>query len=68
MNDPVGPRGGTGDGVATVVFLEFCNKLRNNDPTILPKPGEPFRIRNLSENEEQWKSLMLSWKIPMSHS
>jgi Ran GTPase-activating protein (RanGAP) involved in mRNA processing and transport len=32
-------------------FLEFCEKVRNNDPSILPEPSEPLRIRYLSEKE-----------------
>jgi hypothetical protein len=32
-------------------FLEFCEKVRNNDPSILPEPSEPFQIRDLSEKE-----------------
>jgi hypothetical protein len=32
-------------------FLEFCTKVRNNDLSLLPAPGEPFRIDHLSENE-----------------
>jgi Ran GTPase-activating protein (RanGAP) involved in mRNA processing and transport len=33
-------------------FLEFCTKVRNNDPSILPKPGDPLIIRDqLSEKE-----------------
>jgi hypothetical protein len=32
-------------------FVEFCAKVRNNDPSILPRVGEPFKIRHLSENE-----------------
>jgi hypothetical protein len=41
-----------GDGVPlSSTFLEFCAKVRNNDPSILPPPGEPFRIRDLSERE-----------------
>jgi hypothetical protein len=56
MSDP-NDSTSTGDGDCvplSSIFLEFCNKLRNNDPTILPKPGEPFRmrIRDLSENEQ----------------
>jgi hypothetical protein len=41
------------DGTALLssAFLEFCVKVRNNDPFILPAPGEPLRIRRLSENE-----------------
>jgi hypothetical protein len=30
-------------------FLEFCAKVRNNDPSILPEPGQPLRIRRLSQ-------------------
>jgi hypothetical protein len=33
-------------------FLEFCVKVRNNDPSILPTLGEPFKIRPLSEKED----------------
>jgi Ran GTPase-activating protein (RanGAP) involved in mRNA processing and transport len=32
-------------------FLAFCAKVRNSDPSILPEPGQPLRIRNLSEND-----------------
>jgi hypothetical protein len=33
-------------------FLEFCAKVRNNDPSILPELGKPFNIRhNLDEKE-----------------
>jgi hypothetical protein len=32
-------------------FLDYCNTLRNNDPSILPEPGEPLWIRHLSEKE-----------------
>jgi Leucine-rich repeat (LRR) protein len=32
-------------------FLEFCAKVRNNDPSILPALGQPFDIRRLSERE-----------------
>jgi Leucine-rich repeat (LRR) protein len=34
------------------IFLEFCAKVRNSDPSILPAPGEPFTIRDLSEKED----------------
>jgi hypothetical protein len=35
-------------------FLKFCDKVRNNDPSILPELGndEPFKIGNLSEKED----------------
>jgi hypothetical protein len=40
------------DGVPlSSTFLEFCAKVRNNDPSILPEPGEPFQIRQLTEKE-----------------
>jgi hypothetical protein len=29
-------------------FLEFCAKVRNNDRSILPEPGEPLSIKSLS--------------------
>jgi Ran GTPase-activating protein (RanGAP) involved in mRNA processing and transport len=32
-------------------FLDFCAKVRKDDPSILPEPGEPFKIRHLSEKE-----------------
>jgi hypothetical protein len=41
-----------GDGVSlSPTFLQFCIKVRNNDPSILPEAGEPFRIRHSSERE-----------------
>jgi hypothetical protein len=41
-----------GDGVPlSFTFLKFCAKVRRDDPSILPEPGEPLRIRHLSENE-----------------
>jgi Ran GTPase-activating protein (RanGAP) involved in mRNA processing and transport len=33
-------------------FLEFCNKVRTDDPSILPEPDQPLRIRRLSEKED----------------
>jgi hypothetical protein len=33
-------------------FLEFCVKVRNNDPSILPELGKPFQIRYLYEKED----------------
>jgi hypothetical protein len=32
-------------------FLKFCAKVRRDDPSILPEPREPLRIRHLSQNE-----------------
>jgi hypothetical protein len=41
------------DGRASLssTFLEFCAKVRNNDLSILPEAGRPFRIRDLTEKE-----------------
>jgi hypothetical protein len=33
------------------IFLEFCTKVRNNDLSVLPAPGEPLRTRDMSERE-----------------
>jgi Ran GTPase-activating protein (RanGAP) involved in mRNA processing and transport len=33
-------------------FLDFCDKVRNNDRSILPEPGQPFGIGDLSERED----------------
>jgi hypothetical protein len=33
-------------------FLEFCAQVRNSDPSILPTPGEPYKIGNLSEKKD----------------
>jgi Ran GTPase-activating protein (RanGAP) involved in mRNA processing and transport len=43
----------TDDGRALLssTFLEFCAKVRSNDTSILPAPGNPLRIRHLSEKE-----------------
>jgi Leucine-rich repeat (LRR) protein len=32
-------------------FLDFCSKVRINDPSVLPALGEPFRIRHMCERE-----------------
>jgi hypothetical protein len=32
-------------------FLDFCSKVRNDDPSILPEPGKPFKIRPLNDKE-----------------
>jgi hypothetical protein len=43
------------DGSAPLssTFLEFCVKVRHSDPSILPPPGQPLKIReNLSERED----------------
>jgi Ran GTPase-activating protein (RanGAP) involved in mRNA processing and transport len=52
MSDP-NDSTGTGDGVPlSSTFLEFCAKVRNNDCSIPPEPGQPFRVRYLSEKED----------------
>jgi Ran GTPase-activating protein (RanGAP) involved in mRNA processing and transport len=52
MSDP-NDSTSTDDGVPlSSTFLEVCAKVRKDDPSILPEPGEPFKIRrNLSEKE-----------------
>jgi hypothetical protein len=41
------------DGRASLssTFLEFCAKVRKDDPSVLPEPGGLFKIRDLSERE-----------------
>jgi hypothetical protein len=38
--------------VLSSIFLEFCVKVRNDDPSILPEPGKPFKILHMSEKED----------------
>jgi Ran GTPase-activating protein (RanGAP) involved in mRNA processing and transport len=38
------------DGVSSN-FLEFCAKVRNNNHSIMPEPGEPIMIGHLSKKE-----------------
>jgi hypothetical protein len=42
-----------GRALLSSALIEFCVKVRNNDPSILPELGddEPLSIRRLSENE-----------------
>jgi hypothetical protein len=42
---------GTCRAMLSSTFLEFCAKVRSNDPSILPEFGEPFNIGHLSERE-----------------
>ncbi len=50
MSDPYESTS-TGDGVPfSSTFLEFCAKVRNSDPSILPGLGEPSRIGQPSNN------------------
>jgi hypothetical protein len=52
MSDP-NDSASTGDGVPlSSAFLEFCAKVRKDDPSILPEIGKPFKIRHLSEKED----------------
>jgi hypothetical protein len=46
------PNDSTGTVSLSSTFREFCRNVRNNDPSILPEPGEPLRIANLSEKED----------------
>jgi Ran GTPase-activating protein (RanGAP) involved in mRNA processing and transport len=51
-NDSTSQVTSTGDDVSlSSSFLDFRGKVRSNDPSILPLPGESFKIRNLSERE-----------------
>jgi hypothetical protein len=51
MSDP-NDSASTGNGVPlSSTFLEFCAKVRKDDPSVLMYPGEPFRISELSEKE-----------------
>jgi hypothetical protein len=40
-----------GRALLSSVFLEFCVKVRNDDPSILPELGKPLMILPLSEKE-----------------
>jgi hypothetical protein len=40
-----------GRAVLSSTFLEFCVKVRNNDPSFLPEAGKPLWIHQLSERE-----------------
>jgi hypothetical protein len=42
-----------GDSVPfSSAFLDFCGKVRNDDPSILPVSGMPFKIGFLREKED----------------
>jgi hypothetical protein len=51
MSEPNDPTSTDYIGPLSSTFLEFCAKLRSNDPSILPKPGKPLIILPLSEQE-----------------
>jgi Ran GTPase-activating protein (RanGAP) involved in mRNA processing and transport len=40
-----------GRALLSSTFLDFCSKVRNNDPSILPECGKPFKIRHMRERE-----------------
>jgi hypothetical protein len=49
-NDSTGTIGDS-RALLSSTFLDFCVKVRNNDPSILPEPGKPFKIRHMGERE-----------------
>jgi Ran GTPase-activating protein (RanGAP) involved in mRNA processing and transport len=52
MSDPNESAGTTGDGDSlSSSFLDFCGKVRGDDPSILPPKGNSFNISHLSEKE-----------------
>jgi hypothetical protein len=53
MSVSTGTTGIIDDGrdLLSSTFLEFCAKVRNNDPSILPAVDEPFKIRRMCERE-----------------
>jgi hypothetical protein len=51
MSDPY-DSASTDDSVSlSSTFFEFCAKVRKDDPSILPVPGQPLRFSHLSEKE-----------------
>jgi hypothetical protein len=44
MSDP-------NDAPLSPIFLDFCDKVRKSDPSILPEAGQPFNTDALSEKE-----------------
>jgi hypothetical protein len=52
MSDP-NDSTSTDDGVPlSSTFLDFCAKVRNNDLSILPEHGKPFKICHLLSEKE----------------
>jgi hypothetical protein len=52
MKDPNDSTSTTSDGDSlSSEFLELCFKVWKDDPSVLPAPGKPFKIRHLSERE-----------------
>jgi Ran GTPase-activating protein (RanGAP) involved in mRNA processing and transport len=52
MSDPNDSTSTDDRDTLSSTFLEFCVKVRKDDPSILPNLGLPFNIRRLSEKEE----------------
>jgi Ran GTPase-activating protein (RanGAP) involved in mRNA processing and transport len=50
MSDPNDSTCSNGVPVSST-FLEFCAKMRKDDPSILPEPGKHLKIRQLGERE-----------------
>jgi hypothetical protein len=51
MSDP-NDSTSTDDGIPlSLTFLEFCAKVRKDDPSILPEVGKPVKIRSIYERE-----------------
>jgi Ran GTPase-activating protein (RanGAP) involved in mRNA processing and transport len=50
-NDSTGITIDDGRALLSLTFLDFCVKVRNNDPSILPEIGKPFKIRRMCERE-----------------
>jgi Ran GTPase-activating protein (RanGAP) involved in mRNA processing and transport len=52
MSDPNDSTSNTDDDDSlSSTFVDICFKVRNNDPSILPEPGKPFRIIEMREKE-----------------
>jgi Leucine-rich repeat (LRR) protein len=51
MNDPNDSTGTVDGPPLSSNFLEFCAKVRNSDPSVLPEHGQPLRISHLREKE-----------------
>jgi Ran GTPase-activating protein (RanGAP) involved in mRNA processing and transport len=41
-----------GRALLSPTFLDFCSKVRKDDPSVLPEPGKPFKIRQMCERED----------------
>jgi Ran GTPase-activating protein (RanGAP) involved in mRNA processing and transport len=51
MSDPNDSASTDGGAPLSSTFLDFCIKVRKDDPSILPELGMPLKIRDLSEKE-----------------